>query len=175
MLKKMWKDPVWSKVISALIITVGGFIISLLYSLITDRTVKESILYLWNIKVALGPLIIISFLLAILTSIIKKVRTKGRTEIQSLESIFHEKYTKIVDNENNLTYRFSAYVGASNKFPYISELRVYCNNHDMEVLLTQYQGCNRPGCKHFGKGYNESILKQNIETYLLGVWEKMKA
>jgi len=175
MFDNMWKDPVWSKVISAIIITVGGFIISLIYSLITDLTIKESILYIWNLKVTLGLTLIIIFLFILLISIIKTARSRKPTKIESLETQFHNKYNKIIDDKNNLTYRFNTYVSSIDKFPFISELRVYCNNHDTEVLITEYQGCNRPGCNRFGKGYSKSLLKQEIETYLLGEWEKMKA
>ncbi|QOG04820.1 hypothetical protein [Flavobacterium sp. MDT1-60] len=175
MIQNSWKDPVWSKVISAIIISVGAFFISFTYSQLTDLTIKESFLVLWNYKILLGPTIIILILLYLIVSIIKSIRRRKPNNSNKLENIFHKKYSKYVDSENKVTYRFNAYISSYNKFPFISELRVYCNNHNPEALMKPYSGCNRQGCIHLNKGYNETELKQEIETYLLNEWEKMKA
>lgn len=173
MIKNLWKDSVWSKVISAIIITIGAFLISLIYSLVTDLSVKESFLYIWNIKTLLGPSILIVILLFLFSSIIRNLGRQQTTKSERNEDIFHKKYNKIIDSENKVTYRFNAYINSYNKFPFISELRVYCNNHQPESLMDKYQGCNRNGCIHYNKGYNESAIVKEIETYLLNEWEKI--
>ena len=174
MIQNLWKDPVWSKVISAIIISAGAFLISFIYGQITDLTIKESFVDLWNYKILLGPTIIILILMFLIVSIIKLIRRKKPYQSSKLEDIFHKKYNKYIDSENKITYRFNAYVSSYNKFPFVSELRVYCNNHEPESLMKPNSGCNRHNCIHFNKGYNETGLKQEIETYLLNEWEKMK-
>ncbi|URM36380.1 hypothetical protein [Flavobacterium anhuiense] len=174
MLKNSWKDPVWSKVISVIIISVGAFLISLIYSQITNLSITESFLFLWNYKISLGSTLLILIVILLIISIIKSTRRTKPDKSQKLEDIFHKKYNKYIDSENKVTYRFNAYISSYNKFPFISELRVYCTNHIPEALMKPNYGCNRQGCIHLNKGYNESQLKQEIETYLLNEWEHMK-
>jgi len=44
-LKANWKDPVWSKVIAAVIITVSGFILTTLYSFVKSLISDVSVVY----------------------------------------------------------------------------------------------------------------------------------
>lgn len=64
-IQQIWKDPVWSKVISAGIISSLILIYNFIYSLATDIDFKTSVLIFWNSKVILWhvALIIIIFLL----------------------------------------------------------------------------------------------------------------
>lgn len=175
-MKNLWKDAVWSKVISAIIIAVGAFLISFAYSLVTDLSVEESIIYLWKYEILLGPtlliIIIVYFLISIVKSIIKS-KSKPKN-IEELEDKFHEKFNKIVSEEDKITYRFNAFVSMYSGLPYISHLKVYCNNHETEVLMSKSRGCNRQGCFNYNISYSESLIKDEIETHLLGEWEKIK-
>jgi len=172
-MKNLWKDPVWSKVISAIIIAVGAFLISLVYSLITELSVKDSILHLWKYEILLGPTILIIIIIYFLISVIKSIIKCKSSKTEKLEDKFHKEFNKIVSIENKTTYRFNAFISSLNDLPFISEFRVYCNNHETEVLMSPSQGCNRQGCFHYNVGYNKFTVKQEIETYLLIEWEKI--
>ena len=174
MIKNLWKDPVWSKVISAIIIGVGFFVISFVYSLITELSVEDSILKLWKYEIFLGPTLLIISIIYILISVIKSITKRKPSKTEKLENIFHEKFNKIVNNEDKTTYRFTASISGLTNYPYISNLKVYCNYHETEVLMTPYQGCNRQGCLHYNVRFNKYALKQEIETHLLNEWEEMK-
>lgn len=173
MIKNLWKDPVWSKVIAAIIISIGAFLISLTYSLITKLSVKESFIYLWKYQIPLGPTILVLFILYVLISITIYIKKRRSSNEEKLEDLFHKQFNKVIDNENKITYRFNAYIHSLNKFPFISDLRIYCNNHNSETLMNPHKGCNQIGCIHYNMGYNNREIKQNLETYLLGEWEKM--
>lgn len=174
MLKKNWNDPVWSKVISAVIIAIGGFLISLIYSAVTELTLKQSIKYLWHYKIELGPTISIVFLALFILAIIQKFAKKSPSKREKLETKFHQKFKKIDDFSQPITYRFNAYISSLNNFPFISELRVYCTAHNgRENLMTTYGGCPDRNCRNHGKTYSESLLKTQIETDLLQEWENM--
>ena len=174
MFKKIWSDAVWSKVISAVIIAIGGFIISLIYSLTTKLTLEQSIKYFWHYKVELGPIISIFFIIILITSIIQKILKKSPSKREKLESKFHQKFRKFDDSSVPVRYRFNAYISSYTNFPFISELRVYCNAHNgRESLMSQYNGCPDRKCVNHGKAYSEIDLKTQIETDLLREWENM--
>lgn len=174
MFKKIWSDPVWSKVISVVITAIGGFIISIIYSLTTELTLEQSIKYLWHYKVELGPIISIFFIVILITSIIQKILKKSPSKREKLESEFHRKFRKIDDSGVPVRYRFNAYISSYTKFPFISDLRVYCSAHDgRESLMSQYNGCPDRECVNHGRKYSEIDLKNQIETNLLKEWENM--
>ncbi|GEM_PF-910009 len=175
MFKRIWKDPVWSGVISAAIITTFGFMVMFIYSLVTDKPVKDSILYLWNLKINLGSTLVVVFSLAIVVRIIVNLLKSKPSKKQRLEKIFHNKFNKIVDEENKITYRFNAYIDEFTNYPFISDLRIYCNEHESESLISHIDGCRRPGCNKLRKGYDERFIKPEIETSLLKIWEDMKS
>lgn len=177
MLNKIRKGTLWESVIATVIasvvLSIGGFLLSFIYSLFTKLTIEQAIYTLWSYQIQLGYLV--AFLIVFLPLTIVLIARKDSSKLEKLESTFHAKYTKIIDRENNVTYRFNAYISEYNKFPFISDLRVYCNNHENESLIDKFKGCNRIDCHVFKGGYNEEGLKKELETYLLGEWEKMKA
>lgn len=81
-IKENWKDPVWSKVIAAVIITVGGFILTTLYSLIKSlisevsfkNVLSEVYLYLSN-DISINLWILIILILIYLSLIFKPIIT----------------------------------------------------------------------------------------------------
>jgi len=58
-IKDNWTDPVWSKVFAAIICSVGGFILLVIYSLITTRTPFEFVTEFLSFKIALWVVLII--------------------------------------------------------------------------------------------------------------------
>lgn len=175
MLKKIWNDPVGSAVIGAIITPIILSLFPFIYSLITDKPVKESIFYLWNLEIKLGYTLVVICSLIIVLNLILKLRKQKPSKIERLSQDFHNKFQKIVDEENKITYRFNAYISSYTGYPFISDLRIYCTNHDSESLFVEHGGCRRAECKNYGKGYDESIVKEEIETSLLKAWEDMKS
>lgn len=175
MFKKIWKDPVGSDLISTVIGVTGAFIITFMYSLFTDMNVKDLILKLWNLDIKLGIALVTFSLLLIAFSVIKNVLKPKLSKIERLEILFSEKYNKILYTDLNITCRFTAFIDEYNNYPAIHDLRVYCNKHDPECLLTEYRGCRYQGCNNMPTGYSENAITQQIEAYLLKEWEKMKS
>ena len=175
MMKKVWTDPVWSKVIASTIITVGFFILSIIYSLLTDKTVEESLNYFWSYHVPLGPTILGVIVILLLIATVQRLIKKQPSRIERLEKRFQQENTEMVDGSVGVTCRYNAYISSYTNYPFISDLRLYCtgNNHPQQ-LMTQHSGCPIPSCRNNGQGYNEHNLKTTIETYLLQVWDRMK-
>ena len=174
MFKKIWSDPVWSKVISAIIIAVGSFLISIIYSVSTKLTLKQSFTFLWDYQIKLGPTIIVIIFGLLILALIQNITQKGPSKIEKLESKFHQKFRKIDDSADSITYRFNAYISSYTNFPFISELRVYCTAHnDGEKLMSFYSGCPDPNCSKHRISFDQKFLKTQIETNLLREWENM--
>jgi hypothetical protein len=172
MLKKIWSDSVWSKVISAVILAVGGFIIIVIYSAITKLSLEQSIEYLWQYKIELGPTIIGIILILLVLAIIKKIAEISPSKRDKMASKFHQKYKKFDEHILPITYRFNAYIKSLTNFPFISELLVYCTDHNgIESLMTSYNGCPDRNSTNHRKTFSESLLKSQIETDLLKQWE----
>ena len=174
MFKKIWSDPVWSKVISAIIIAVGSFLISIIYSVSTELTLKQSSTFLWNYQIKLGPTIIVIILGLLILALIQNITQKSPSKIEKLKSKFHQKFRKIDDSADPITYRFNAYISSYTNFPFISELRVYCTAHnDGEKLMSSHSGCPIPNCSKHRMSFDQNSLKTQIETSLLKEWEIM--
>jgi hypothetical protein len=76
-IKQTWKDPVWSKVISAGIIGLVILIYNFIFSLITNTDFKTNITAFWNLKISLWVVaVIIIVLLTIFT--LKKLFNRKR-------------------------------------------------------------------------------------------------
>lgn len=174
MLKKIWKDPVVASVIGTLISSFILLVIAVIYSLITDKSIKDSTLFLWNLDIKLGWTILVLFFLILLVAFLKKIRTNSDNRNDKLEDLFHKKFNKITDENNKVTYRFNAYIDDLDNYPFISDLRIYCENHGNSSLMSQTTGCNKQGCNHFNKGYNHNQIKKEIESSLLEKWDDMK-
>ena len=174
-MKKIWTDPVWSKVIATMIIAVGYFILGVIYSLITDKTLEESLKYLWSFLVPIGPTFLVIIILLLITALIQRILKKQPSKLEKLEALFHKENTERVDSLSGVTFRYNARISSSTKYPFITDLRVYCtgNNHPKQ-LMKKNSGCSVNGCQNQGRGYNEYGLKTQIETDLLQVWDEMR-
>jgi hypothetical protein len=174
MFKKIWSDPVWSKVISAIIIAGGSFLISIIYSLNTELNLKQSSAFLWNHQIKLGPTIVVIICGLLILALIQSITQKSPSKREKLESKFHQKFRKIEDSVDPITYRFNAYISSYTNFPFISELRVYCTAHnDGEKLMSSHSGCPNPNCSKYRISFDQNYLKTHIETSLLKEWEIM--
>lgn len=175
MFKKLWKDPVGSNVIAGIILGIGAFLVAFIYGILTDKPIKDSVLYLWHLDITLGPTLVVVFLLLIVVNIFINLFKYRPTKMERLKELFHNKFNKRIDEENKITYRFNTYIDEYTNYPFISDLRIYCNNHELESLIRKDSGCSRIGCHHSRKGYDDSLIIQELETFLLNEWEKMKS
>lgn len=85
-LKEIWKDPVWSKVISAGIISLLILIYNAIDVLATGKDFKTSVITFWNFKVSLWIIAIAIIILGIIFTIVKKIK-----KVKKVEFIYDEK------------------------------------------------------------------------------------
>lgn len=77
-IKQIWKDPVWSKVISAGIIGLVILIYNYIFSLITNTDFKTNITEFWNLKISLWVVAVIIVILVTIFTVKKIFNRKGK-------------------------------------------------------------------------------------------------
>jgi LytS/YehU family sensor histidine kinase len=174
MIKKIWIHPVWSNVISAVIITIAGFLITIIYSELTSLTIKQSSKFLWYYEIELGTAITATIIIFLLLATIQKIIEKSPTKGEKLKAKFRKEFRKFDNNTEHTTIRFNSNIDSVSNYPYIKNLRVYCTAHDGEEnLMDNYNGCPDHKCVNYKKNYDKNYLTNHIETYLLKQWENM--
>lgn len=104
-IKENWKDPVWSKVISAVIIAVGGFIITTIYSIIKslisglsfENVLSETYAFFINdVNIKIWILLVLTF--TYFTLILKPITTFYKQIVTKINSpkVIKEEINKIV-------------------------------------------------------------------------------
>ncbi|TXD45756.1 hypothetical protein [Polaribacter sp. IC073] len=177
MFEKIWTSPVWSKVISAGIIGIIGFISAIIYSLITDMNPIDSFKYIWNFKTKIGYAFIALIFMFIIQLLLQKVFSKKEKKLNKTEQKakhFCEQWYKINDDQTNVVYRFNTYISSYTKQPIIANLTAFCKNHNgQEFKMNWIGGCLDRSCANNNKISRESVVKDLIESQLVVEWEKI--
>lgn len=71
--QKIWKDPVWSKVIAALLIGIGTVILSYIYSIISNISFQESFIAFWKTNIQLWVIALFIIIYIFIATIYKYV------------------------------------------------------------------------------------------------------
>ncbi|WP_312766333.1 hypothetical protein [Epilithonimonas sp.] len=79
-LKKIWKDPVWSKIIAALILSILTLIYNYLQSVIKKESFYKTLSNFWNSKFELWQITLVFFIIILLIYISIKKRKRNKTE-----------------------------------------------------------------------------------------------
>ncbi|WP_291285386.1 hypothetical protein [Flavobacterium sp.] len=79
-IKQIWKDPVWSKVISAGIIGFVILIYNSIYSLVTNTNLKTNIIAFWNSKIILWVVAVIIIVLVVIYTLRKLFNRKEKDD-----------------------------------------------------------------------------------------------
>jgi hypothetical protein len=180
MIKKIWNDPVGSKVIAAgVLLTIAG-----VYSLVTLKPVAESLKDIWEYSATfeftfrliyvVGVLALLRILIGVVSKMVKKnkipVIVIDREKERRKE--FCEVNTKREDAGNKLLYRFTTNIDLSANTPYINNLKVYCTKHKipLEVYLN---GCTSTDCKNGNKMLDLDAIERTINSILVQDWEEL--
>lgn len=177
MFQKIWTSPVWSKVISAGIIALIGFISVVIYYSTTDMSPTKAIIYIWNYKITLGYAfitLISIFLIQILLQNIFSKKERKLTKAEKKSKEFCDQWYKINDDENNVAYRFRTYISSYTKQPFISDLTAFCTKHNgQELKMKWFGGCLDANCANHNISSKERDVKDLIESQIIVEWEKL--
>lgn len=162
--QKIWKDPVWSKVISAAIIAALGGLWSLGQAWMSDtETVEESFKNVFSYKVNVWLAIAVVMTVLIIVGAINKIRVnKSRIPIPPFVNDFTRwRY-------QNQIWKWRWEWSPTNKFYYVTDLNIECPNCHDGVLDLEYMNYRCPKCNTsyeyaWIRGNPEGVKKQILE------------
>lgn len=172
--KKIWTDPVWSKIISVGIIGIFSYTVVLIGKYFLSDCQKlaliESFEKIINIKIS------IIYVLAILVAnwiffwLLKKIKKKkplyNKKQLKLME------YNNMAQPETGLLFKWV--VCFDKETPFIAELNAYCTKHG-EIPVRLMEGtCIIPNCKNSRRAIMLHGFKNLIESELIHKWDKLK-
>lgn len=138
-LKKIWSDPVWSKVISVIIIASAGLLYTYVSAKIDNLDFQGQLLSISNIKISLLLAIILFVILTISINFSKQRGTKFKydTETLNLDKAIFEKLKELLPQDGSIS-RFRSFVTFLGfEFDEIENFRTfkeYCTRSDFDFF-----------------------------------------
>lgn len=171
MLKKIWSDSVWSKVIASAIIGLSLIVYTKIESISKEITFAESLKIILDIKISVVYVIGIILVFLILNSIIKKF-FKSKNSYYSKKQKKLREFNKIADIEMGLLYKWNVYF-EQNGTPFIADLTGFCTKHGKAPLKLINNKCPIRDCDNYRINLDESLAKNHIESLILNDWDEI--
>ena len=167
MIKKIWKDPVWSKVIAAIIFAVISLIYAKIKSVVLDISFKVALKQLLDIKISVVYVICLIIAYLILYQLFKKNRGYYSKKQEQLRQ-----YNKSLDTEAGLQFRWTVYFDGDT--PYIDDISMFCTKHGDIPVRFMKNKCHIRDCQNSIRPIDEHALQNIIESDLIARWDKIK-
>jgi hypothetical protein len=168
MIKKIWKDPVWSKVIAGVTLITISFIYVIIKSITSDISFQEAFQGLVNTKIRVVYVLALIFLYLILRQIFKK---KYGFYAKNQKKLLRQ-FNKHQDTEAGLQYKWIVHFAGDT--PSISNFTVFCTKHGEIPIKFFVDRCPVPECENSKKSFDILGVKNNFESVLIEKWDKLK-
>jgi hypothetical protein len=169
MLKKIWSDSVWSKVIASAIIGLLTLTYLKFESVSKKISFKDAFDKILEIKISAIYVIGIILLFLIVKSIIKKVFKSEKSYYSRKQKKLRE-FNKITDIEIGLMYKWSVYF-KQNGTPFISDLTGFCTKHNDAPLRLINSNCPMTDCNNHRINLDEYRTENHIESLVINQWD----
>jgi len=162
--QRIWKDPVWSKVIATAIIAVIGAVISLMKSWSNDsKSVEESFKAVFSYQVNLWLVVAVIMAVLIIVGAIKKTRESKQ---QIPKPPFVNDFTRWMYQNQIWKWRWEW--SPTYNFYYVTDLNIECPNCHEGILDLEFMNYRCPKCNasyEFAliNGNPEGVKKQILE------------
>jgi len=170
MIKKYWKDPVWSKVIASVIFVALASIYTTIKSLLQNISFYDAFVSIIEIKVAVVYVIFALLVYLLIKSIIKKI-FKNENDLSKLRFEELKKYNKNLDKKTGILLKWV--VNFDNINPFISELTAFCTKHGEAPIRFDRNCCPIINCENSKQPIDIHALSNFIESNLIHRWEKI--
>lgn len=167
MFKKIWVDPVWSKVISVGIIGMISIIYATIKSKTDDISISSVYYGLFQLKVKV-TFVVGAILLFV---IIKRLTKKKNDSYYSAKQQKLRNFNKFTDSTTEVLFRWNVFFNYNK--PCISDLEAYCTKHDGSPLRFINNCCSVSDCVNSKIGVHFDIVKNHVESILIDKWEKI--
>lgn len=171
MIKKIWTDPVWSKVISVGILAVITFSYTKFLSVSENVTIKEAFHKILEIKVSVLIVVVAIIIYWITFWTYKKIFPKN-SNIYTKKQQELRKHDKSIDSEAGLIFKWTVFFDYQT--PFIADLTIFCTKHGQPPIRFTGERCSLRGCENSRQPINKYALKNLIESDLIDKWDKLK-
>lgn len=179
-MKKIWADPVWSKVISVGIIALLGVLTPFLLRLFgfKDFTFEKAFIIILdcfkdftNYKISIGQVIIGIIILVILLLVVKFIVSRAnKSKINYKESAI-KNFKSHYEAQPKVSYTWTVYL-QDNDVPFIVDLNAFCHHHNPPLRFITDR-CPDPTCLNHHRPIEISLTKNHIESMLIHIYNNM--
>lgn len=176
MLKNIWKDPVWSKVISAGFLWLIALGYAYVKSLTDSISIKQAISQLSEPRISVLQILLgitlILFLYFILKEIGKPIEAKSKSSIYNAKQTILRSLNKSEYPNEGVLFRWQVFFDFSGN-PFIDELDAYCTKHGSIPLRFIGSSCSVRDCPNNQRQVDFNVTKNQLESELIDKWEKL--
>jgi hypothetical protein len=163
---QIWKDPVWSKVISFGIIAIISFVFALIKSKIEKTSIRQSINEILNFKISLIYILGVLLILYVIFFLFKRKKSKLSRAQYSIK-----KYNSETDEDRGIELKWDVEFLRNGK-PYIENLKILCTKHG-NIPLQFFNGkCPKEECENSKVEADYQKIHNHITSVLNYNWEK---
>ena len=171
MIKKIWSDPVWSKVISVGIIGLLTLGYTNFLSVTENVTLKEAFNKILEIKIEVIYVFLTLVTYWILKLTYRKIFKKGKSYYSSKQQKLRS-YNKTTDPKTGILFKWVVFFDYN--VPFISDLTAFCTKHGDTPIRFIGDCCPVQGCENSRQIIDTHVVKNLIESDLIYRWEKIK-
>lgn len=175
MISKIWKDPVWSKVISVIFVALGGVILAKIKSAYDSQTFKEAINDILNyqIKIIYVAFTIISFwIFKWIYSILFSKRLSNTNKLLEKNKNILRKVNTIIDKPQGIMMKWNVHFSSMDK-PFVSDVNCFCTLHGELPIKFLWNQCPVENCKNAKKTLDSYAIDNFAESLVLNEWDKI--
>lgn len=171
MIKKIWNDPVLSKVIAVGIVGLISLIYAKFISATENLTFEDAFNKVLALKI--GVIYVLASLVSywILSWIYKKLFKKTDSYYNDKQKKLRE-FNNTLDQNTGILFRWGVYFNYET--PFIADLTPFCTKHGGTPLRFINSRCPVQGCENERQTIDNYIVKNIIESELIDRWDNMK-
>jgi hypothetical protein len=171
MIKKVWTDPVWSKVIAAGILMLITISYTKFLSMTENLSFKDAFDKTLEIKVTVVYVITALILYWIISWLFKRFFKKENSVYNSKQQKL-QKFNKTIDPKSGLQFKWRVFFDSET--PFISDLTVFCTRHEETPIRFMNGSCPIQDCENSKQRIDKPAIENYIESILIDKWEKIK-
>lgn len=154
-LSNMWHDPVWSKVIAAVIVALGGLVVSAIKSLCSPMSFGSAVLNVLSFKVSVWVVLLVIFIVVLGVSLLKKYASKPTPP-------FVTEFTSGI--YQNQRWQWNWRWDDEERRYHVYDLSVMCPKCKTGILTIYFDGyqCGKCGAEFDALGIDHEGVKRQI-------------
>ena len=160
-IRKIWNDPVWSKIISVSIIGLFTLLFAFIKSWIEKTSLTLAIAEILNYKISLLYVILILLIVYFTYLLFKKISGPSRAQ----KAI--KKYNSELNEEKGLMLKWDVEFQNNGK-PYVNNIQALCTKHGVVPLQFYDRKCPVENCENAKFDIDYQKVFNHITSYVMG-------